>query len=309
VAVQPDGSISTWTVDLELPVYRDELLASRNRIPFSAGGHTLSFYGQLADGWTTTPVGTPTDLYMWQKFLRHPACRFRSGRTPTVVVFPSPERGHMTAAERLQELQTWTSRIGDERAVVSLDEEILAQKVREAAELEGRMLQAAQQGGLLWRDSLLQVFFPSPAGHNENDSARFTVPFGRWHKIALAFPYPRSEVPVRIDPTLHPGLVQLAWITLYNADGSVLWQCAEQNSHQLTVAGTAIPMSIGRLVQILSTGNDPQILLPPMATPGEPQEVRLELMVRLDAGVERLVDLLSAYLQMQEPSGPAPPPP
>ena len=239
VAVQLDGSLSTWTVDLELPVYRDELLADRNRIPFSAGGHTLSVYRQLAEGWTSTPVGTPTDLFMWQKFLRHPACRFRSGRTPTVLVFPSPARSQATAAERLQELQTWTARIGDGRAVAALNEEVLAQKVREAAELEGRVLQATQQGGLLWRDSKLQVFFPSPGGHNENDSARFTIPFGRWHKIVLAFPYPPSPVPVRIDPTTHPGLVQLAWITLHHADGSVLWQCTEQNSHQVTVAGTA----------------------------------------------------------------------
>ncbi len=222
-AVQPDGSISTWTVDLEVQAYRDELLANRNLVPFSAGAHTLDFYRRLAEGWTTTPAGTPTDLYMWQKFLRHGECRFRSGRTPTVLVFPSPARPQATPAERFRELDAWMARIADGQAVAPIEREVLVLKVREAAELDGRLLQAARHGGLLWRNSELQVFFPSPGGHNEHDSAHFTIPFGRWHKVALAFPYPLSEVPVRIDPATHPGLVQLAWITLRNPDGSVLW--------------------------------------------------------------------------------------
>jgi hypothetical protein len=306
-AVQPDGTVSTWTVDLALPIYRDELLAGRNRVPFSAGAHTLDFYRQLAEGWTSAPKGTATDLFMWQKFLRHPARRFRSGRTPTVLVFPSPARTNATSADRLQELQGWMTRIADGRAVAAVNEEVLVQKVREAAELEGRLLsQERQQGAALWRETDLQVFFPSAGGHNENDSARVVVPFGAWHKVALDFVYPSSAVPIRIDPAVHPGLIQLAWITLRSSVGSILWECTEDTAHEVTIGGTAVALSRGRLVRILSNGNDPQVLLPPRTMPEGGAEARLEFMVRMDAGVEQMAELLSAYLQMRPPADGAP---
>jgi hypothetical protein len=298
VAVQPDGTLSTWTVDLDIPVYRDELLAGRNRIPLSAGAHTLSFYTRLAEGWTCAPGGMPTDLHMWQKFLRNPECRFRAGCTPTVLVFPSPLRPNLTAAERLQELQAWMARMANSQGIAAINEQVLALKAREAIDLEARVLRAAQLGCLPGQDFELQVFFPSPGGHNENDSAHFVVPSGKWHKIALDMAYPHSKVPIRIDPSTHPGLVQLAWITLYGSDGSVLWKCTDGNAHQVKIGGTAIVLSRRRLIQILSDGNDPQVLLPPIKMPDARNDVRLELMVRLDSDVKQIVDLFSAYLQM-----------
>jgi GalNAc5-diNAcBac-PP-undecaprenol beta-1,3-glucosyltransferase len=110
--VRPDGSFSTWTVDLALPAFRQELLEGRNRVPLSAGAHTLEAYRRLAAGWTNAPASVPTDLNMWWKFLAHPRCRFLASSLPTVLVFPASTRSHLEPADRFHELQTWLARAG-----------------------------------------------------------------------------------------------------------------------------------------------------------------------------------------------------
>jgi hypothetical protein len=296
--VQPDGRLRAWTVDLGRPVYREELLAGRNRIPLSAGAHTLSFYRRIAEGWTAAPRGTPTDLYMWQKFLRQPECRFRAGHAPTVLVFPSPLRPDQTPARRAQELEEWTARIADARGIAAIGDEVLALKVREAVDLDEKLLHAALHGGVATPESLFQVFFPRAGGHDESGSAQFEVPFGEWRRIAVDIPGPASGASIRIDPSIHPGLVQLAWITVRGADGRVLWECTDRSAPQVTVGGTATLLSRGRLLQLLSRGNDPQVLLPPIDVPDPGRGVRLELMLRLDSNLADVVDLFAASLRM-----------
>jgi hypothetical protein len=139
-SVAPDGSLSTWTVDLAMPAFRADLLAGRNRVPFSAGAHTMDFYRRLPVGWTAAPAGLPTDLHMWQKFLRQPECRFRAGMTPTVLVFPSPKRPQMTPTERLAELQAWLDRTADAAGAAAIRDQVLALAVQRAAELKAKTL-------------------------------------------------------------------------------------------------------------------------------------------------------------------------
>ena len=135
VWVATDGSLGTWTADVEIPFARDLLLSGENRIPFACGAHTLAMYRKLA-GWRTTPEGTFTDLYMWQQFLGHPECRAVSGTEPTVLHFPSPWRTDWTIQERTDELERWADRLTDSTWRDQFLLDVLDSATRESARLE-----------------------------------------------------------------------------------------------------------------------------------------------------------------------------
>ena len=106
----PGGDVDAWTVDLSLPHFRDFLLRHHNRVPLSCGGHTLSLYRKLPQGWSAAPPDLPTDLNMWRKLLSHPDCRAASTMAPTVIHLASPDRRGWSLEERVRELEAWRDR-------------------------------------------------------------------------------------------------------------------------------------------------------------------------------------------------------
>ena len=111
--LEEDGSMWIYPGDLVMHGWRSAVLAGRNFIPFSMGGHTLESYRRLPHGWRTTPRGTPTDLYMWQQLLSEPWCRAVSGSRPTVLNFPASLRPGASVEERVDELEAWARRRDD----------------------------------------------------------------------------------------------------------------------------------------------------------------------------------------------------
>ncbi len=293
------GGIGVWTVDLALSAYRRESLRGSNRIPFSAGAHTLSAYRALPEGWTSAPQGIPTDLFMWQKFIRQPDCRFRSGWRPSVLIFPSPKRLDMPLEERRMEMESWIARTRGEQGVIALNAEVLSAKTASLAELEARFIDATLDDGKLRSGHVFQVFFPHPQEYDEKDSARFQVHGGEWETIRVRFPYPTSGLSVRIDPTDRPCVIELGRIVLRASDRSVLWRLDKDNCQEVRIGGTAVELSRGQVLTLLSDGNDPQVRLPPLRLPCEPEEVELEVVVRLDADTERIARLFSDRLRLQ----------
>ena len=299
VQIQPGGGIFTWTVDLRLGAYQREFLEGRNRIPFSAGAHTLAIYRQLKEGWSSAPQGTPIDLFMWQKFLRHPGCRFQGGETPSVVVIPAALRRGQTPAERLWELEDWSRRMTADGAVAQLNALVLAAKIQEAAAWDGHIIDVRRKE-VLRSQSTLQVFFPVHGGYNERESADFPVPFATWQTISVETTYLHPGVPIRIDPANQPCLIELSRIQLSNLDGEILWKLTESNAHQVRIEGTAAAISRGPVIQVLSDGDDPTVLLPPLEAPVKDGKARLEFVVRLDAGVDTLAKLFGKLLRIAQ---------
>jgi len=297
--IQPDTSFSSWTIDLALPVYQRELLEGRNRIPLSAGAHTLAAYRGLNEGWTSAPLTIATDLHMWQKFLRHPGCRFRAGETPTVLVFPAPLRRHWTPEKRSGELEHWLTRTTDAQGVADLNERVLRQKNRETRELDAKIIGAVYNGGILGPpQDTFQVFFPTPNGYDEQNSARFRVPLQSWQKIAVELPWGQTDFRLRIDPANRPCLIELSCIELLTPDGAVAWRLTEINAHTLEVGGTAIALSRGHIFRLVSDGNDPQVFLPPVDISGGIQPFQMQLRVRLDADFRTFTRMLADHLRV-----------
>jgi hypothetical protein len=294
VEIQTDGTPRALSIDLAIQAYQQELLEGRNRIPLSAGAHTLAAYRALEEGWSPAPAGTGTDLHMWRKFLRHPGCRFRAAEIPTVLVFPSTTRLRRTPAERLEEMQRWLTQDAAE-----LNEPILAQKIQEAARLDARVASALGNGGILtpW-EAVFQVFFPVPSGYNEQDSAHVPVRFKTWQTIRLNIPCAPPQFQIRIDPANTPCLIELARLQVRGSGGELLWSLRDDTAHTIKVGGTAAAVSRGPLIRLISDGDDPQIALPPLATPPESSHVRLEATVRLDADVRTIAGVLAEYLRV-----------
>jgi Glycosyl transferase family 2 len=106
LSIDPDGNFHHWSAELGRSYYRDLLLGGMNRVPLSCGAHTLDLYRRLP-GWRPAPIDVHTDLYMWQQLLSAPGCRPVSGTQPTVLHFPSTERGGWSTQQRLAELDAW----------------------------------------------------------------------------------------------------------------------------------------------------------------------------------------------------------
>ena len=107
------GEISFYVGDLTVPGCRELLLSGSNFVALSCGTHTTDMYRRLSHGWRTSPVGVPTDLYVWQQFLSDARCRATSGTRPTVINLPSSLRQHQSPADRLTELEEWSPKVQD----------------------------------------------------------------------------------------------------------------------------------------------------------------------------------------------------
>lgn len=126
VEMLPDGIVSSWSVNLDLPPDRHLLLSGENRIPLGCAGHQLDFYRRLPYGWRTTPLNTHTDLYMWQQMLGVPGVRCVSGMLPTNLHFPESRRGDLNNAQRLTELKRWFPLTQDEHLRGNFERQVLA---------------------------------------------------------------------------------------------------------------------------------------------------------------------------------------
>jgi glycosyltransferase involved in cell wall biosynthesis len=142
VHVTVEGVVASLVVDLGDPRFGERMLGGTGFIPLSCGAHTLDAYRRLPAGWSTTPAGIYTDLFMWQKFFREPGCRAQSGTVPTLLLFPSRGRRDSTLDERVEELERWARNVADERWRQDFIVEFLDSVVRDRARIAADLAEA-----------------------------------------------------------------------------------------------------------------------------------------------------------------------
>jgi hypothetical protein len=112
--VAPDGTAEWWPINHGTEQVRSSIVRG---VPVSAGpnfvGYRREVYLRLPEGWTCAPPPGPSDAFMWAKFFRLPSLKMASTAATTAVKFPSHVAGreHLTAEQRLAELQPWLTRI------------------------------------------------------------------------------------------------------------------------------------------------------------------------------------------------------
>lgn len=97
------------------PGERERMFADppRSLVGLTPTAHRLSAYRRLPEGWSPAPAGIYTDINMWRKFLRDPACRAFSGSRITSLHFPSWQRLDMSLEARDAETVFWARRMVD----------------------------------------------------------------------------------------------------------------------------------------------------------------------------------------------------
>jgi GalNAc5-diNAcBac-PP-undecaprenol beta-1,3-glucosyltransferase len=116
---------------------RDEFqVVARGRvgsIGFTGTAHTMDAYRRLPYGWRTTPVGMPTDHWMWMQFLELPGYRAAVGDRLTYLTFPEPKWGKVPDSERAAAIADWLRRSREPGFEDEVDE-LLRDAIRRAAE-------------------------------------------------------------------------------------------------------------------------------------------------------------------------------
>lgn len=103
---------------------RANFFKQKNFIPLSCAAHQRRAYSRLPYGWRSTPVGTPTDLYMWQQWADTEGITYADCDHFTVVNFPSPPRKNWSTQRRVQELKAYSHLISDTTGWLQLQEKM-----------------------------------------------------------------------------------------------------------------------------------------------------------------------------------------
>lgn len=132
IACYPGGpkECKIWWSDVEGEAGK-RLLSERTGPPLSTGAHTLSSYRRLAQGWTSTPAGLPTDLFFWNKFVIDDQFTVLSGGLPTVLKFCSIARAGWSNHARASELREWSELVKSPLFCNTLISRTLADLIRE----------------------------------------------------------------------------------------------------------------------------------------------------------------------------------
>ena len=78
----------------------------------SVAGHWLSSYRRLPQGWAPAPLGVPTDLHMWRKWIGA-GMRFAASAAVTTLHIPRATRGHQDSDTALRETNFWRALMRD----------------------------------------------------------------------------------------------------------------------------------------------------------------------------------------------------
>jgi hypothetical protein len=145
--------------------------------------------------------------------------------------------------------------------------------------------------------------FPNLAdGYSETTAVGRTLTSGEWHHVVLELPQGSGRGRIRVDPAERPCLIQLAGVLLRRAvDGSVLreWTTASEIQGFSPVADLVRLPGDGEM-RFLSTGGDPQFVLPEIDQALADQPLIFEARVRISE------DLAPAVALLRSPAGPTP---
>jgi glycosyl transferase family 2 len=179
LVVNPDGRVDLLQIDLSRREFIDRMYRGRSRIGLTGSAHSRSAYDRLPHGWRPAPPDVYGDLHMWLQFCDQPWFRGRTGRHVTMLHFPSPDRRHLSTAERVAELAGWWERLREPELQAELDR-TLEEQIRQLAidlkiqamELKDRVAELERRQASPWLRAKRAISaFPPLAGRLERRRA------------------------------------------------------------------------------------------------------------------------------------------
>ena len=100
--------------DLADPALRQRMMQKvHNFFGPTVMGYRMSAYRSLPVGWSAAPLGIPSDLYMWRKFLALDHLRFGTRVAVTAVKCAAFYRRDWPIEQRAAEVKKWAERVAD----------------------------------------------------------------------------------------------------------------------------------------------------------------------------------------------------
>lgn len=148
-----------------------------------------------------------------------------------------------------------------------------------------------------------QLFLPTSSGHSEESSVCRQVIPHRWNRMKFTFRSQAcgSDWIIRLDPLDRTSVIDIARLLVRSSiDGRILWKAYKAvDFNAVRVAGTAVRLPDPRMLRLLSLGQDPIILLPPLAVLPEEQGYQVEVLLRADTSLDSVAQsctpLIDAY--------------
>lgn len=130
------------------------------------------------------------------------------------------------------------------------------------------------------RHARVQLFYSDMRGFTEGDSQSAYVRLHDWQPVT--FQVAAFGGWLRVDPLDLPGIVEISELMVERSDNNArLWSLKPASASAIEVRGDALRVpSDDAVFAILSTGSDPQLLLPKMAAAPNGVSVRAKMRVR-----------------------------
>jgi hypothetical protein len=132
----------------------------------------------------------------------------------------------------------------------------------------------------------VQVYTFGPDGYSEARSSTQIVDAGEWRNLIFEFPQGIGTGRLRVDPGDCPGVVELGAVSVTSREsGTPLWSAKELSAlQQLELSGTLMALPHEHKCLLLSYGDDPQIIFPPVED--DQAGLLVEISLKLDYGAD-----------------------
>jgi hypothetical protein len=151
-------------------------------------------------------------------------------------------------------------------------------------------------------ETVFQVFPNLESGYSEASSDATVLKLGEWQRVVLKIPHGSGTGRIRVDPADRPCVIELADVVLRRTvDGSVLksWTDAA-GIRECTPIADLVWLPGNDASRLLSTGSDPQLLLPEVDPALAEQSLVFEARVRIDQDVAPALALIQSAAETAE---------
>ena len=143
----------------------------------------------------------------------------------------------------------------------------------------------------------VQVFPFGEHGHSQENSQIRIIRSGGWDTLVFDLRDPSALGPLRVDPGSEPAFIEIGDIQIHSGDsGDLVWSSqASSATRGFTVGGTAETPFNDNLSLIISTGDDPQILL---AVPADIKgPAKLTISLKVTPATQQALEIFSARIK------------
>jgi hypothetical protein len=141
-----------------------------------------------------------------------------------------------------------------------------------------------------------QFYWHHGEGFTETRSQRIHYHGRRWVRLETRLTLSADRVNLRIDPSLHPGIIFAGKIAVRETEtGRILCRCDAGNRWLgLEIDGTATLIETDGHLVVEAYGGDPQFIVPPVSTEKDGTEIQIETTFKFEPFPIAVGDLVEA---------------